>query len=241
MSKFKTIRYEDAGLCEPVAIMGLPTIGLVGSILSSYVVKEMKMGLVAGMTSDCLPPYALISDGLPYPPVRVFGRKGSESGVDLVVLTSEVTPKPEDSYDMAVSILDMLQELNVKRTFVLEGASQQDNPKTVACGTEKDTLTFVGEHGITSLSDGLVRGVTGVMLYEGRDRGMDIVALMCPANPNMPDPRASAATLTILSTLIPGLDIPTEPLTKEADAIDERIRSEMHNMPAYDGARNLYG
>lgn len=241
MSIIKTMRYGGADLIEPTAIIGFPTVGLVGSILSSYICKEMKMDLVAGITSGSLPPYALISNGLPYPPIRLFGHKGSEPGGDILVVTSEVTPKPEDCYDMALKLLDVLQDMNVKRTYILEGSSQNDTPKAVVCGTDDGALEFVNGHGVSRLTDGLVRGITGVMLYEGKEMKMDILALMCPANPNMPDPRASAAALELLSKMIPGLSVGTAPLLKEADEIEARIRDEMQNAPLHDDSRNLYG
>lgn len=241
MSKLMVKKYGGLTLDHPVAIVGFPTVGLVGSILSSYVSKEKKMKLIAGASSESMPPYALIQNGLPYHPIRVFGCKVEMAMNDLVVITSEITPQPDQCYGLAMGVLEILKDLGVSKTYVIEGVAQYENAKTVVCGTKKSSVRAANKHGLVTLNDGLIRGTTGVMLYEGKDMDLDILALMCPANPSMPDPRASANTLDLLSKMIPGMDLPSEPLMKEAEEMEDKIRSEMHADVPIHGARNLYG
>lgn len=227
MSEIKVKRTGGRHLREPVAIVGFPSIGLVGSILASYISKEREMDMIAGITSESLPPYTLIQNGLPYPPIRIYGCTNKKHDTDLVVATSEVTPKPEDCHALSESILNLFNEIGVSRTYVLEGVAQFEGAEIVVCGTRDDTIEEAKSKGMRKLSDGLVRGLTGVMLYDGFERDMDVLAVMCPANPNMPDPRASAIALEQLSKLIPGIGLKTEPLLKEAEEMESRIRDEL--------------
>ncbi len=153
--------------------------------MASYISKEKSMQFMAGITSSELPPYTLIQNGEPYPPVRIYGYN-TENGSSILVITSEISPKPELCYAMSMKIMELLNELGVHRLIALEGVAQCDNSEIVVCGNNKDTLDRAREAELKVLDDGLVRGMTGVMLYEGRDMEIDVLALLCPADPNMP-------------------------------------------------------
>ena len=62
----KTIRYADMGLENPVAIIGFPSVGLVSSIMANYMVGQLEMGAIAGLSSPTMPPYCLIHRGVAY-------------------------------------------------------------------------------------------------------------------------------------------------------------------------------
>jgi len=238
----KVIRYGDKKFKNPIAIVGFPTVGLVGSILCSYISREKKMDVIAGITSRDLPPYSLIQNGIPYPPIRIFGYSSeTEDCNDILVVTSEISPKPEVCYDLAISVLDILRELNVTRTISIEGApATEENAPIAICGTVKETIDEIAELGLQKLDEGLVRGITGVMLYEGKNLDMDITAMVCPANPNMPDPRSSARILEPLGKIIPDLCLESGPLFKEAEEMERKIKDEMKHEQNID-VQQIYG
>ena len=102
----KTIRYEDMALEDPVAVIGFPSVGLVSSITANYMVGQLDMTPIAGLSSLSMPPYCLIYKGVAYPPVRFYGRKSTtKTGRDLIVCMSEYAPKPEDCYELVQAIL----------------------------------------------------------------------------------------------------------------------------------------
>ena len=86
----KTTRYADIGLERPIAVIGFPGAGLVSSIVPNYLVGQLSMTPVAGMSSPVMPPYCLIAGGIAMPPVRFFGRKGKgKNARDVIVCMSE--------------------------------------------------------------------------------------------------------------------------------------------------------
>lgn len=242
MSEFRVVKYKDMELENPTVIIGFPTIGLVGSILASYLTKEKNMKIIYGMTSPDLPPYALIHDCKPYPPIRFYGHKAeAEEDKDLVVITSEVAPKPEICHDMVLEIFKILNEMYVGDIFCLEGVAEFEGAETVICGSSDRLLEKGKELGMVGLTDGLVRGITGITLFEGDRNNRDVLAILCPANASMPDPRASAGLIEPLNTLIPGLNLESESLFKEADEMENRIRMEVENEMKDDDIQQLYG
>ena len=79
--------------------------------------------------------------------------------------------------------------------------------------------------GIPLLKHGVVGGMTGVMMGEGRRRGIDLSAIMAEANPGIPDARAAARIIEKLDLLFPAIHLDPEPLLEEAARIEEQIKA----------------
>lgn len=238
----KTFRYADLGLEDPVAIVGFPSVGLVSSITANYYVGQLEMEAVAGMSSPSMPPYCLIHRSRAYPPVRFYGRKHTtKTGRDAIVCLSEYAPKPEDCYEIAQAILGYLKYAGVRQVICLDGiarTSPDDVP--VACGSSPGSSKMMQKSKFTVMEGGMVKGVTGIMLYEGPEYGMDVTALMVPANPALPDPGASAAFIPAITSMVPGLRVSAKPLLKEADEINKRL-TEQAEAEAEQTQSQIYG
>jgi len=228
MSEMRIIKYSKETYLDPVALVGFPGVGLVSSILASFVIRELKMEVVAAISSSDFPPYTVILNGIPYPPIRVYGCKresASDHCGDLIIVTSEVALKPEQHYELNSVLMGLFKEIGIKFVISIEGVPRYNSETDIfACGTSEASKERIKQLGLTELNDGLVRGLTGVMLYEAFSSGADVTALLCPANPALPDPRSAARILEPLSILVPELKIAAEPLYKEAEEIENRMR-----------------
>ncbi len=247
MTTMKAIKYSDRKYSCPIAIVGMPGIGLVGSIMTSFVIRELKMEVVAAITSPEFPPYTLIQNGKPYPPIRIYGHERRECGDDcrdIIIVTSEITLRPDQYCGLSAILTEVFDELGVTSIIAIEGVPQfQEDMSILACGSSKASVDKIEELGLKKLEDGLVRGLTGVMLYEAFHSGKDVIAMLCPANPALPDPRAAAEILEPLSKIVPELKIDAEPLYKEAEEIENKIKQQQEY--GYDAApqdiKQLYG
>lgn len=224
----KTVRYSDPGLEDPVAVIGFPSVGLVSSIAANYYVGQLDMEAVAGMSSPTMPPYCLIHKATAYPPVRFYGRKHTtKTGRDVLVCLSEYAPKPDDCYELAQAILSYLKYAGVRQVICLDGiARTSDSDVPVTCGSGKGAARMMKKSKFTVMEGRMVKGVTGIILYSGPEYGMDVTALMVPANPSMPDPGASAQFIPAISSMVPGLKVSSKPLLNEAAEIERRLREQ---------------
>lgn len=241
----KTIRYTDLGLEDPVAVIGFPSVGLVSSITANYMVGQLNMETIAAMAGPNMPPYCLVSHGISYPPVRFYGRKHTtKTGRDLIVCLSEYAPKPEDCYELAQAILNYLKYMGCRDIVCLEGTartSEEDRP--VVCGNGPGSDKVVRKSKFTHMENGMVKGITGVIMYEAPSMGMGATSLMAPANPSFPDPGSAAAFIPAISSIVPGLRLSAKPLIAEADEIRRRMESEQEEAErkAEERAAQLYG
>ncbi len=77
-------------------IIGLPDVGLVGLIATSYIISELNLEEIAYMDSDLLPPVVVLHKGLPHAPLRIYGNQ------NLIAVISELAvPAPVYIHDNA--------------------------------------------------------------------------------------------------------------------------------------------
>ena len=67
--------YKDAQIANSMAVIGFPSVGLVSSIAANYIVRTMKLERIATIVSKDFPPYTILHDGVPSPPVRIYAGK----------------------------------------------------------------------------------------------------------------------------------------------------------------------
>jgi predicted ATP-grasp superfamily ATP-dependent carboligase len=73
------------------------------------------------------------------------------------------------------------------------------------------------------MESGMVRGITGVMLYDGPLSGFSVVSMLVPGNQSLPDPGSAAEIIEPMSRIVPGLKVGTSMLLKEAEEINKRL------------------
>lgn len=72
--------------------------------------------------------------------------------------------------------------------------------------------------------EGLISGIPGVMLNEGKKRNFEVNCLLTEARDNIPDARAAATIIEKLREIIPYLEVDLEPLYAEADLLEAKMR-----------------
>jgi uncharacterized protein len=238
--------YNGMQLKNAVAIIGFPSLGLVSSIATSFLAKELKLDLIGAITSPSFPAYAIIQNGIPMPPVRFYGGCRDcfdDHGIDcedLVVITSEFVPKPDQLSDMADMIIDWCIKNDVKTVITLDGIPlfEPDNYSIIGVGSTEAARKMMKDYNITSFDEGMVRGLSGMLLVKAADEDVNVITLLGSAKSDMPDPRGAAKLMEPLSRMLPELKLDTAPLYTEAEEMDKRINSQQ----SYDGQdRVLYG
>jgi uncharacterized protein len=230
--EYKQGKFEDG-----LMIVGFPSVGLVSSIAANFIVRTSKLERVAAITSGDFPPYTLIHEGVPSPPVRIYAgeRNCDEKGEkceQLVTVAAEFMPKPEMVQPLAEKLLDYCSDKGIKTIVALEGINWQgtEEPHILGVGSTAATREMLKKYGVEEMKEGMVSGITGVLLYGGELRGIDVICLLGPARVDFPDARGSAKLLEIVAKMLPELKIDPEPLYKEAEEIEQQIRKAMESV-----------
>jgi uncharacterized protein len=230
--------YKDAQIAKSIAVIGFPSVGLVSSIAANYIVRSMKLERIATIISKDFPAYTILHDGIPSPPVRIYAGKrvcngDGEKCEQIVVILSEFMPRPDLLKRLCAVILDWCQKKGIDTIMTLEGVNTSDNPKETrifGVGTTAKTKGMLQTYRISEMKEGMVSGLSGLLLSEGDRLSIDVMCLLGPAKADMPDAGGAARLLEIIGEMLPEIKLDSQPLRKEAEEIEQGMKTAMESM-----------
>jgi uncharacterized protein len=213
-------------------IDGFPSVGLVSSIAANYLIKILDMEHIGIMDSAHFPTVSLIREARPLSPVRIYAGKKEKSGDQIVAFISEFQAPPNLIRPIAYTLVDWAEEQKCKMIVSPEGLvvdpelrdSAEISDVVFGIASTARARELLKQHGIQSFEEGVISGVAGVLLNEGRKRDVDVVTLLAEAHPDFPDAKAAALVLEAIDDLLLGIEFDAKPLFEEAQRIEERIR-----------------
>ncbi|MDO9538150.1 MAG: PAC2 family protein [Thermoplasmata archaeon] len=215
-----------------VLIEGFPSVGMVSSIVSNYLIKVLNMEYIGSVRSRHFQPTAIIANGVPMPPVRIYSGQPIEKKDcicdRLVVLTSEFPPPIELMAPMVDKILEWTAQKKIKTVISVEGiineSKTQDQHSTYAIASTPAARKILESKKITPLENGIITGISGVLLHEAERTGRDVICLLGDANPQIPDARAAVRLIEVLDGFLPKIKLDTQPLIKEAERLEGQLK-----------------
>jgi len=183
-----------------IMLQGLPDVGLVGLIATSYIISELDLDEVAYVDSDLLPPIVVLHQGLPHAPLRIYGNK------NLIAAISEVAVPVKALHPIMRKLVDWAESKSVKMMMSIGGLpveNRQDikEPKVFGAGSSEESLKLLREKGLEILNEGFIVGPQALIMRYCTERGLSAVALLAQSFFNYPDPEASAVTIKKFSEI----------------------------------------
>ncbi|MEM3069066.1 MAG: PAC2 family protein, partial [Nitrososphaerales archaeon] len=77
---------------------------------------------------------------------------------------------------------------------------------------------------IKQLNIGIIPGISGLLLNEGRWANFDVISLVIPIQPDIPEVKAAVEAVEVIDKLIPEIKVDVAPLHQEAERIAERLK-----------------
>lgn len=223
--KFKNMNLEWATI-----ISGFPTVGLVSTIVANYLIPTLKLDQISAIDSSAFPPVSMVYAGKPKFPARIF----ADEKLKIVVFLSEFNFGTGLARPIANKILQWAIENKCKRIITPEGfpceeqsehSDLSEDLEVYAVGTTDSVREEIKNLGIKQLDTGVISGVSGVLLNEGRRQNFDVIALLADVRPNIPDARAAAKVIEIIDRLVYGLNIDVKPLYEQAENIENYLKT----------------
>ena len=229
------IERKDMNIEGAVLIEGFPSVGMVSSIVSNYMIKMLDMEYVGSVRSKHFNPTSIIANGVPMPPVRIYaGQPIEKKGCicdRLVVLTSEFPPPIELMQPLVDKVLRWAGEKGVKTVISVEGiineSANHEKGDTYAIASTDNARKLLEKKGIAPMQNGIITGISGVLLHEAELQQKDVICLLSDANPKLPDARSAARLIEELDKFLPRLKLDTQPLIEEAERLENQVREAM--------------
>lgn len=233
---------SKATLPEPGAVLlsCFPSGGLAPTVAGHYILQTLKLPRIGWLTSDELPPLAVIQGGRVNPPVRAYGSK------DLVLVLSEF-PLPSDLINpLAATILNLAMQLKVGGILGLEGvvphpldpeagdtAPPEEMVWYAASGSSEPLPPRYKEAGVRAMGDGVIGGVSGALLVQAIGASIPVGTLLVSAtDAGYPDNRAAAKVIEVIDQILPNMKIDTKPLRTQAEMIERALRAAVKSRPS---------
>jgi len=216
-------------------IDGFPSVGLVSSIVANYIINSLHLELVGIMDSVYFPTVSLIREGQPTHPVRIYSgqKKGGEDQV--AVFISEFQPPPNLIKLIAQTMIDWAQEQRCKMLVCPEGLiidreAKGEEPVETAVsvygvGSTELATNVLKKNEITIFEEGVITGVAGVLLNEGKKREFDVISLLSEAHPDYPDARSAARVIDAIDKILLHTQLDAKPLYEEAERIEMQLKA----------------
>ena len=236
MDEVEIVELRKMDLRDAVIIDGFPSVGLVSSIVANYLIALLKLEYIAVMDSGLFPTVSLIRNSEPLGPARVYARPNLKPGEQqVVVFSTELQPSANLLRPIGTAIMDFAEQQRCRLIISAGGLIVEGEEPDV----EDEERGEVSVYGIGStdraermlvaadaepFTDGVISGTAGVLLNEGRRRGMDVITLLAEARPDMADARAAALILTSIDQMILHLKLNVEPLCKEAERLEAQLK-----------------
>jgi uncharacterized protein len=219
-------QFKHTDLKGGTVINGFPSVGLVSTIAASFLIASLEMDQIAALDSEFFPPLSVVYAKKPKFPARIYA--GEQ--LKLAVFTSEFTPEAflDRSLGRLVFKWTKDQGCDLIITSVglpVEGLDEKPQGlEVLGVGSTNKTRRMLQEAGVTQLDMGIIAGIPGTLLNEGRWANFDVIALLVRAYKMIPDTRAAARVVDVVGRLLPQCKVDVEPLIAEGKKIVDRIR-----------------
>ena len=220
---------------EATMIFGLPDVGLVGLIATSYIITELNLEEIAYMDSDLLPPVVVLHKGLPHAPLRIYGNQ------NLIAVISELAVPVPAIYSIIREIVDWGQAKKVKRIVSMGGIPVENRqaitePQVFGAASNQELLDTLNEKGLSVMNEGYIVGPQALSMRYSISRKVPAIAILAQSFYNYPDPEAAATALKEFSRIFEiKVDVSKllekgEEIRLKARDIMKRTQQEMNRM-----------
>jgi hypothetical protein len=231
MNETTVVEYGERALSEPVMVVGLPGIGLIGKLVAEHIISELKAEKIMEIFSPSFPPQVNVNpDGtIKLVSNEIYACSGNGQTPDLLILVGDFqSVTNEGHYELAGIYLDIAERFKSKRIYTLGGYGTGkliDVPHVLYATNKADIIEEVKSYGAIfnegELSGGII-GASGLILGLGELRGIEAVCLMGETSGYLVDPKSAQAVLTVLSKAL-NLTIDMAELEARAQEIEKII------------------
>ena len=226
------IDFEDIDLSDATVIVGFPSIGMVSTIVANYLIDALDLKQIGALNSAEFPTLSVVHTGEPLSPVRTYAGI-LETGKKIAIFVSEFKPKSHLINSISNTVMEWVSEkgcnlLISPEGMIVEGkkdkfSDEENTADAYAIGSTEQTRTMLREKNIPQFKNGIIAGVSGVLLNIGKQAGFDVIAVLAEAHPDIPDAGAAASALNVIAK-ITGVEINIGPLYDEARRIEKQLQ-----------------
>jgi len=216
---------KEVDLKGGTVVAAFPSVGLVSTISATYLIQMLPVDQVCALESEDFPSVSMIYASKPKFPARVYASAKHK----LAIFVCEMPLPTRIHRAVAYALLDWAKAHECKQIISLEGLPMEGDgapgsPAVWGVGSTDRAREELAKHKVAQLETGMIAGVAGILLNEGRWRNSDVIALLAEARPDLPDAHAAVSLVNVLDKLLEDIEVDLGPLQKQAKQLEEFLQ-----------------
>jgi len=225
MSVVEVRTLKEVNLKGGIVVAAFPSVGLVSTISATYLIQMLPVDQVCALESEDFPSVSMIYAKKPKFPARVYASTEHK----LAIFICEMPLPTRIHRPVAYALMDWVKKQGCREIISLEGLPMEgdgptDGPAVWGVGSTDHARQELEKHKLDQLETGMIAGVTGVLLNEGRWRGTDVIALLAEARADLPDAHAAVSLVHALDELLEDVTVDLGPLQQQAKQLEEFLQ-----------------
>lgn len=202
-------------------IEGFPGFGLIGSIVTDFLVEHLQCELIGRFLFEDQPATVMVHQGKITEPLAVFYNKKYN-----IAIIHSISPGQGIEWHASEVVMDVARQLKAKELIAVEGVAssiETDTSKVFYYTTAPSRKKQLENIGLTHLQEGIIMGVTSAIMLKTKT---PLTCLFAEVHSALPDSKAAANIIQTLDKYL-GLNLDPAPLIKQAEKFEEKIRGMM--------------
>ena len=225
----KTTTIEELKKVElknPILVAGFPGLGMVGSIATKYLVKQLNAQKLGVLYSPHFPYHVIVSKNGNARLLRgdLHFWKNENGKNDFIFLTGDSQAQTiEGQFEVANRILDFAEQKKVDAILTIGGYRNEveGSPNVVAVSTSPSLFErALKAKAISSEAGTPIVGTAGLLLGLANFRKIDALCLLGETRGYLPDPKTAKSIITVLQNLL-GITVDLKGLDEEIEKSKE--------------------
>lgn len=210
---------------NPIILEGVPGLGLIGTISTEYLIKHLSAKPIGFITSKHLTPMIAVHDAKIVQPLEIYYAKDKN-----LIIIHAMTDIRGMEWEIVKAIEELYNTLKAKEVISIEGILNKQTNKEMNAyyfSSNPDAAKKLGKVQATSLKEGIIMGVTAVLLLRGKE--MKTTGIFVETHTKLPDSRAAAKIIEMLDAYL-GLNVDYKPLEEAAATFEKKLQEYLGKM-----------
>lgn len=199
-------------------LTGFPGVGLVGTIVTKYLIDKLDVEKIGNIHSHKLVPIVAIHDNDIIEPLGIFYNKK----YNLVILQA-LTGVNGLEWEIAHIVSKLAKQIGAKEIINLESLLGEGKTHNYYFTKNAKRKADFKKIKLAPLKEGIIMGVGGALMLENK---FPISTIISQAHFNLPDSESAAEVIKILDKLL-GMDLDTKPLMVAAKKFEAQLKMMM--------------
>lgn len=207
---------------NPIIIEGFPGFGLIGTIVTEFLIDHLETESIGTIVSEDIPPMIALHKGKVVQPIEIFYNKKYN-----IVFLHVVTNPVGLEWKFSEIVMQLAKQLDADEIIAIEGVGTNEaslTPKTFYYSNSEQKKKQFEKIGVEELKEGVIMGVTGTIFLKAKNVKQILSCIFAETHSAMPDSKAAAAVIKVLDSYL-DLKVNPKPLEQEAEKFEEKLKT----------------